>query len=253
MEVNPFSLEGELAVITGGGTGLGLGIARCMVAAGARVVIVGRREEVLVEACHELGPQASYRAHDICHFDENDALIASIAAEMGAPTILVNNAGTHFKKPAVDVTVAEFKALMDTHVFAAHSVSVACLRQMIPAKRGSILFIASMVSFLGLPLVMAYSAAKSAYLGMVRSMSADHAGDGVRVNAIAPGWIQSPMLEKALAGDEPRRNKILSRTPMKRFGEPDDIGHAAVYLSSPAARFVTGVVLPVDGGASTGF
>lgn len=251
--MNPFSLEGELAVITGGGTGLGLGIARCMIAAGARVVIVGRREDVLVGACRELGSQACYRAHDICQFEKNEGVIASITSELGAPTILVNNAGTHFKKPSVDVSIGEFKALMDTHVFAAHSLSCACLKQMIPAKRGSILYIASMTSFIGQPLVMAYSAAKSAFVGIVRTMSADHAADGIRVNAIAPGWIQSPMLEKALAGDEPRRNKILSRTPMKRFGEPEDIGHAAVYLSSRAARFVTGVVLPIDGGASIGF
>lgn len=253
MKQDPFRLDNEIALITGGGTGLGLGIARRFVAAGARVVIVGRREDVLIDACESLGPAASFRVHDICRFDENEPLVASVAGEIGAPTILVNNAGTHFKKPAVETGVDEFKALMDTHVFAAHSLSAAVLKRMIPAKHGNIIFIASMTSFLGVPQVIAYAAAKSAYLGMIRTMAADHSGDGVRVNGIAPGWIQTPMLDRALAGDEPRKNKILTRTPMKRLGEPDDVGNAAVYLCSPAAKFVTGVVLPVDGGASIGF
>jgi gluconate 5-dehydrogenase len=110
-----------------------------------------------------------------------------------------------------------------------------------------------MTSFIGMTQVVAYSAAKSAHLGVVRALAAEWSAKGVRVNAIAPGWIQSEMLEKALAGDTARRAKIISRTPMGRMGEPHDIGWTAVYLCSPAAKFVTGVVLPVDGGASIGF
>jgi len=104
-----------------------------------------------------------------------------------------------------------------------------------------------------MPLLVAYSAAKSAYLGMVRALSTEVAGRGVRVNAIAPGWIESAMLRQALSGDAARMNRILQRTPMGRFGEPEDIGNAAVFLCSPAAKFITGVLLPVDGGASVGF
>lgn len=129
----------------------------------------------------------------------------------------------------------------------------AVLPGMLERGHGNILFTASMTSLMGMPMVIAYSAAKSAYLGMVRSLATEVSGGGVRVNAIAPGWIESPMLRKALSGDEKRTNKILSRTPMAKFGEPEDIGWAAVYLSSPAAKFLTGVVLPVDGGASIGF
>jgi NAD(P)-dependent dehydrogenase (short-subunit alcohol dehydrogenase family) len=110
-----------------------------------------------------------------------------------------------------------------------------------------------MASFMGVPLIVAYSAAKSAYLGMVRSLASEVAERGVRVNAIAPGWIHSAMLREALDADPPRKAKVLGRTPMAKLGEADDIGWAAVYLSSPAAKFVTGVVLPVDGGASIGF
>ncbi|MEP0842105.1 MAG: SDR family oxidoreductase [Phycisphaerae bacterium] len=250
---SPFRLDQEVALITGGGTGIGLAIARCFVASGARVVIVGRRENVLAEACRSLGPAAAYRVHDVCRFDQNDTLARSISEQVGPPSILVNNAGTHFKKPAVATSVEEFKALMDTHVFAAHSLCRAVLPGMLSAGKGSILFIASMVSYIGMPQVIAYTAAKSAYVGMVRALAADYSPQGVRVNAIAPGWIQTPLLERALAGDEPRKARILSRTPMNRFGEPIDVGWAAVYLCSPAARFVTGSILPVDGGASTGF
>ena len=178
---------------------------------------------------------------------------AQVLAACPQVDILVNNAGIHIKKPAVETTPEEFQSVLTTHVCAAHALTRAVLPGMIARKHGSILLTASMTSLMGMPLVIAYSAAKSAYVGMTRALAAEVSPDGVRVNAIAPGWIESPMLRKALSGDEKRSNKILSRTPMARFGEPDDIGWAAVYLCSPAAKFVTGVVLPIDGGASIGF
>jgi gluconate 5-dehydrogenase len=110
-----------------------------------------------------------------------------------------------------------------------------------------------MASLFGIPLVAAYSAAKTAHLGLVRSLATEVSPHGVRVNAIAPGWIKSDMMLKALKGDPARAKKILGRTPMNRFGTVEDVGLAATYLCSPAARFETGVVLPVDGGASIGF
>ncbi len=168
-------------------------------------------------------------------------------------SILVNNAGIHLKKPAAQTTPHEFNNVLQTHVVAAHALVVAVLPGMIQRRHGSILFTASMASLFGIPLVVAYSAAKSAYLGMVRTLAVETGQHNVRVNAIAPGWIESPMLAKAMAGDPERKQKIIARTPMNRFGDPEDIGAAAVYLSSPAAKFVTGVILPVDGGASIGF
>ena len=124
---------------------------------------------------------------------------------------------------------------------------------MVERKHGTILFTASMASLIGIPLVVAYSAAKSAHLGMVRTLASELSPHGVRVNAIAPGWIETEMSRKAFAGDPARAQKVLGRTPANRFGVPSDVGWAAVYLASPAARFVTGVVLPVDGGVSIGF
>jgi NAD(P)-dependent dehydrogenase (short-subunit alcohol dehydrogenase family) len=248
-----FRLDGEVALITGGGSGLGLAMARCMAQVGARVVLVGRREELLREACAGIGTAAAYQVPDITRFEEMQGLVASIAERCGPISVLVNNAGVHLKKFAVDTTVEGFAEVINTHVLAAHNLTRHVLPGMIAARHGSVLFMASMASLIGMTQVVAYSAAKSAYLGMVRTLSAEVAEHGVRVNAIAPGWIESPMLRKALSGDEKRSNKILSRTPMGKFGEPDDIGWAAVYLCSPAAKFVVGTLLTVDGGASPNF
>jgi gluconate 5-dehydrogenase len=154
---------------------------------------------------------------------------------------------------AVETTPAEFNGILQTNVVAAFSLTRAVLPDMIQHKRGDILFTASMVSLFGIPLVTAYSAAKSAHLGMVRPLAAEVSQYGVRVNKIAPGWIESKMMFKALSGNPQRSKKILSRTPMNCFGTAEDIGLAATNLCSPAARFVAGVILPVDGGASIGF
>lgn len=241
-------------MITGGGTGLGFGIAQCFASAGANVVLVGRRQPELARAAAAIGARAGFVVHDITQLERAADLVREAEKVFGAPvSILVNNAGVHLKKPASHTAPAEFQAVLTTHVCAAQALTAAVLPGMLERGHGQILFTASMVSFIGMPFVIAYSAAKSAYLGMVRSLAAEVSGRGVRVNAIAPGWIESPMLREALDGDPARTNKILSRTPMGRFGEPEDIGHAAVFLSSPAAKFVTGVVLPVDGGASIGF
>lgn len=258
MQPNPatpsaFRLDNDLALITGGGTGLGLAMGHCLAAAGARVVLTGRREDLLKQAAAEIGPRADFIAHDVTLLHQAPAMVDEVTERFGAITILVNNAGIHLKKPALETSEEEFLSVLTTHVLGAHAVSRAVAPGMIERRSGSILFIASMAALFGIPQVVAYSAAKSAYVGMVRSLAAELSPHGVRVNAIAPGWIETQMTRKAMDGDPERRKKILGRTPLARFGEPDDIGQAAVYLCSPAAKFVTGVVLPVDGGASIGF
>jgi len=125
--------------------------------------------------------------------------------------------------------------------------------RMMVSGGGSILFMASMASLIGIPYVAAYATAKSAHLGMVRTMAVEWSPKGVRVNAIAPGWIMTDMTKETVLKDAERTEKILSRTPLNEFGEPEDIGWAAAFLASPAARFITGVCLPVDGGVSIGF
>jgi len=246
-----FRLDGETALITGGGSGIGLGIARGMAGAGAKVVLVGRRKEQLAEACASLGPAAAYVPHDITRLKTAGGLVRAAEVAACAPvSILVNNAGIHFKRPAAETTVDEFQSMLNTHVLAAHALCQAVIPGMVSRRHGSILFISSMAAFMGVPHVLAYAAAKSAYFGMVATLSAELSAHGVRVNAVAPGWIHSEMSQKALAGDPARQARVLARIQMGRLGEPDDIGCAAVYLCSPAARYVTGVTLPVDGGAT---
>lgn len=251
---SPFNLTGQTALITGGATGLGFGMARSFVAAGAQVVLAGRREDELKKAVATLGSAASYVRHDVTEHSAAAKLVAAATRAAGSPpSVLVNNAGIHLKKPAVNTTPEEFLSVLNTHVIGAHALTQAVLPGMIARQQGSVIFIASMAALFGIPQVVAYAAAKSAYVGMVRTLAAEVSGQGVRVNAIAPGWIESDMMRQALDGDPARRDKILGRTPMGCFGNAEDIGWAAVYLCSPAAKFVTGVVLPVDGGVSIGF
>jgi len=253
MSLDAFSLKGEVALVTGGGTGIGLAMAQCMAAAGASVVIVGRREAPLQEACRAIGANASFEVFDVTDFAGAGPLLERIGKRVGPVSILANNAGIHLKRPAVDTTVEQLNEVLQTHVLAAHNLTRAVLPGMIERKHGSILFTASMASLFGLPLVMAYAAAKSAYLGIVRTLATEVSPHGVRVNAIAPGWIETDITRRAVDSDPPRKARILARTPMGVMGKPADIGWAAAYLCSPAAKFVTGIVLPVDGGASIGF
>jgi gluconate 5-dehydrogenase len=248
-----FSLKGEHALITGGGTGIGFAVARAMHAAGARVTLIGRREPELAEAVRSLGDNAGYVVHDITEIAKADEFVRRVTTDFGPITCLVNNAGMHLKKSAIETTPEEFQQVLGTHIFGAHALSRAVIPGMIERKHGSVLFMASMASLFGIPLVVAYAAAKSAMIGMIRTMATELSQHGVRVNAIAPGWIDTAMSRKAFAGDPGRKSKIISRTPMARLGEPEDVGWAAVYLTSHAAKFVTGSILPVDGGVSMGF
>lgn len=248
-----FSLRDEHVLITGGGTGIGLAVARAMHEAGARVMLIGRREAELAQAVEMLGARATYQVHDITKLDAAAPLIERITREYGPITSLINNAGIHLKKPAIETTPEEFQRVLTTHILGAHALCRVIAPSMIERKHGTIIFMASMASLFGIPQVVAYSAAKSAMIGMLRTMATEFSAHGVRVNAIAPGWIETEMSRKAMEGDPARRTKIISRTPMAKFGDPSDVGWAAVYLASPASKFVTGAVLPVDGGASMGF
>ncbi len=250
---NPFKLDNEIALITGGGTGIGFGIAKAFVNFGAKVIIVGRRDEPLQKAVKELGHMADYRVYDVTKYEKSESLIDSINQQHGHISILVNNAGMHLKKAAIDVTEEEFLQVLNVNVLGAFSLSRQVAKQMLVSSKGNILFIASLASLIGIPSVTAYSAAKSAYLGMVRSLATEWSPQGIRVNAIAPGFIDTAMMRKATESDPKRVEKILGRTPMGRFGEIEDIGWVAVSLVSPAGKFITGVCLPVDGGASIGF
>ncbi len=248
-----FSLDGKLALITGGGSGIGFDIARCMVAAGARVVITGRREQPLQEAIAMLGEKAYYMVNDVTERARLDELVNNIETSYGPIDILVNNAGINMKKPALDVTDEDFDRIVHTNLNSLFSLTRSCARRMIDRGRGSIIMISSMAAYYGIDRVAAYAASKSGVEGMVKVLASEFSGRGVRVNAIAPGFIETAMSKTAMGGDPERFDRAMRRTPMGKFGKPQDIGWAAVFLASEAACYVTGASLPVDGGNSIGF
>ncbi len=249
----PFSLNGKRVLITGGGTGIGLGIAMAMQDAGASVVLTGRRIDVLEQAVAYLNGNAIYEQGDVSDLASLPALVKKIEVEQGPIDILVNNAGINMKKNALEVTDEEFQRIVHTNLNGVFALSREVGKYMQTRKAGVIINITSMAAMYGLPLVAAYAASKTAVLGLTRTMASDLAPFGIRVNAIAPGFIESEMTRKALDADPPRKKRALDRTPMGIMGQPEDIGYAAVYLASEAAKFVTGVNLPVDGGNSIGF
>jgi len=253
LQPSVFSLHGKIALITGGGSGIGFYIAECMVKAGARVVLTGRRESVLKEAVEKLGEKAVYFVNDVTQLDTTPALIGEIENQCGPIDILVNNAGINMKKFAVEVTDADFDRIVQTNLHAVFSMTRECGKRMIERKSGSVIMITSMAALYGIDRVVAYSASKSAVGGMVKALATEFSPYNVRINAVAPGFIETPMMLTAMNGDPSRRDKAMDRTPMGTWGKPDDIGWAAVFLASNAAKFITGVSLPVDGGNSIGF
>ncbi len=253
MSALPFSLDGQVAIVTGGGTGLGLGITQCLVQAGARVVITGRREELLQDAAKELGSAVVPMSVDVTDTKALPAFVERVIREVGPVSILVNNAGIHVKKPALEMTDEDFDSVLTTHLTGAFALSRAVAPGMIAQGKGSIVFISSMTGYMGMPLVAGYSTAKTGVIGLVRTLSAEWAPKGVRINALAPGWIDTPMLRRAISADAERERKIRGRIQIEGFGAPEDVGWAAVYLCSEAARYVTGVVLPIDGGGHASF
>jgi NAD(P)-dependent dehydrogenase (short-subunit alcohol dehydrogenase family) len=247
------SNEQKLAIVTGGGSGLGLAIAKAFTSNNIKTIIVGRDEEKLKTAKAELGENGFYKVCDLSDLSTIPALIENILAEFGKVDILVNNAGINQKKLFEEVTDEEFQRIITTNVTAVFSISREVVKDMLKRKSGCIINISSMAAQYGLPKVIAYSASKTAIDGMTRAMAVELSPNGIRVNAIAPGFIYSAMTEKALNSDPERKAKVFNRTPMGYMGQPEDIGAAALYLASDAAKYVTGVVLPVDGGNSIGF
>ncbi|RPE13630.1 glucose 1-dehydrogenase [Chitinophaga lutea] len=251
--MSEFTLKGSLALVTGGGSGIGLAIAQAFVNAGARVVIAGRREAVLQAAVAQLGENAFYKVCDLSVLEGLGAFVENIEQEFGAVDILVNNAGINLKKPALEVTDAEFQNILQVNLQAVFALSREVANRMAPRGKGNILLISSMASQYGIPKVVAYTAAKSGVEGITKALAVEWSPLGIRINCIAPGFIETEMSAKALNNDPERKNRVLSRTPMQHLGKPEDVGLAAVFLSSRAAKYITGVVLPVDGGNAIGF
>lgn len=245
-------LSKKHAVVTGGGTGLGLGIAKAIVEAGARVTIIGRRGDVLQDAIESVGEDAGFEVADIAELSGIQDLVQRL--ESRAPIdILVNNAGTHHKAPTLETGDTDIARVIGINLFGSFALTRDVARCMAERGDGSILMITSMAAILGLPQVASYTASKSALQGLTRQLAVEFGPLGIRVNAVAPGFIETDMNRGIFEKDPERLQRILARTPLGGLGAPSDVAGAVVYLSSPAARFVTGACLPVDGGLSIGF
>jgi NAD(P)-dependent dehydrogenase (short-subunit alcohol dehydrogenase family) len=246
-------LQGKRVLVTGGATGLGFAIARAFAEQDALVLIVGRNEERLKVARERLGANAMYRAFDLNNIDRLPELAAMARDAVGDIDVLVNNAGVHLKKDALAMSDHEFQQIILTNQTAVFALTREVGKSMVVRRMGNIIMLSSMASQYGIPKVMGYTAAKAAVEGMTRALAVEWSPFGVRVNCIAPGFILTAMSAKALDDDPERKQRVLARTPMGRMGEPSDVACAALFLASTQAKYITGVILPVDGGNAIGF
>ena len=250
MEINE---ERKVAIVTGGASGIGFAIAEKFVNNNITTIIIGRNEEKLKSAKSRLGNLCEAMSFDLDNLSAIPDFIKNLVQKYSRIDILVNNAGINLKKEFTEVTDEDFQKIMLTNVESIFTISREVVKSMIENKSGSIVNISSMASQYGLPKVIAYSASKGAIESMTRAMAVELSPKGIRVNCIAPGFIATDMSAKALNNDPERKNKVLSRTPMGALGLPSDIGDAALFLASSESAYITGVVLPVDGGNSIGF
>lgn len=246
-------IDHRVAIVTGGASGIGYAISKKLVQNGIQVVLIGRDRTKLKIACETLGPTSDFIGADLSELEKLPSVITAIREKFGRIDILVNNAGMHLKKAIENVTDDEFQKVVTTNEIAMFSITREVVAVMKEQCSGVILNISSMASRYGLPYVIAYTASKSAIEGMTRAMAVELAQYRIRVNCLAPGFIKTNMSTLALDNDPERKKKVLSRTPLGRLGKPEEVADAAYFLVSPAASYITGVILPVDGGNSIGF
>jgi len=247
-----FSLAGKIALVTGAGRGLGLAMARALAGAGALVLLNGRNPEPLETAAGSLqaaGGQARALPFDVSDPDALAAAFARIRSEHGRLDILINNVGARNRKPLQEFTVDEIRALIDTDLVAGLMLARAAAALMLPQRAGRLIAVTSIAGQVARANDAVYTAAKLGLTGMVRALAAEYGPQGITSNAIAPGGFATEA-NAAMLADPAAREHFATRTPLGRWGEPDEIAGAAVFLASPAASYVNGHVLVVDGGMS---
>ena len=245
--------ELKVAIVTGGASGLGLATAKKLVDSNYKTIIIGRNEQNLKATTAQFGELCTYKVFDLNNLKGIPQLITEIISEYGKIDLLVNNAGINMKKAFTEVSDEDFAQIIQTNLISVFVLSREVAKVMLPLNSGCIINISSMAAQYGIPYVIAYTASKTAIEGMTKAMAVELSPEGIRVNCVAPGFIATDMSAKALDNDPQRKQKVLSRTPMGKLGLPEDIAEAIVYLASDAAKYVTGVILPVDGGNSIGF
>ena len=252
--MSALDLKGRVAVVTGGNGGIGLGMARGMAAAGAAIVVAGRNREKSGRAVKELqnlGAQAVAIEVDVADESSVNALIRASGEQWGRLDVLVNNAGMNIRKQPQDLTLAEWRRVLDTNLTSAFMCSRAAYPMMKGQGGGKIINIGSMMSIFGASFAPAYAASKGGMVQLTKSLAAAWARDNIQVNAVLPGWIDSELTQAARREVPGLHENVLARTPAKRWGVGDDLGGIAVFLASPASDFVTGTAIPVDGGFSS--
>ncbi len=243
-----FSLEGKVAVVTGANTGLGQGIAKALAEAGADIAAVGIVPAAETgEAVRSLGRRFVDVSANLSSLEPIPRVIEEALAAFGRIDILVNNAGLIRRADSVDFSEKDWDDVINVNLKGAFFMSQAAGRHMIAQGSGKIINIASMLSFQGGIRVPSYTASKSGIAGITRLLACEWAGQGVNVNAIAPGYMATDNTAQ-LRADDKRAAEILGRIPAGRWGEPADLGGAAVFLASKASDYLHGAVIPVDGG-----
>jgi NAD(P)-dependent dehydrogenase (short-subunit alcohol dehydrogenase family) len=237
---------GGIAIVTGGGSGIGLAIAEKFTKNDIRTIIMVAMSKNLIGK-RKLGELCEVVPYDVNKLEGIPNLVDDLAQRFGKIDILVNNAGINQKKEFTQVTDEDFQKVILTNVTSVFVFSREVVKCMLEKKNGGVIInISSMAAQYGLPKVIGYSASKNAIDGMTRALAVELASKGIRVNAIAPGFITTPMTAKAFSDDPDRLNKAMARTPMGKLGEPADIGDAALFLVSDAAKYITGVILPQE-------
>lgn len=245
---NPFDLSGQVAIVTGANTGIGQGIALALAQAGADIAAVGRSPaHDTVARIRELGRKAEIITADLSTTEPIQRVVDETLETLGGLHILVNNAGIIRRADALDFTEVDWDVVMDTNLKSVFFLCQAAARHMVGQGAGKIINIASMLSFQGGVRVPSYTAAKSGIAGLTKLLANEWAAKGIGVNAIAPGYIATNNTT-ALQGDEVRNRQIMERIPAGRWGEPADLGGAAVFLASSASNYVQGHIMAVDGG-----
>ncbi len=247
-----FRLDGRLALVTGSSGGIGLALARGLAQAGASVVLNGRDAGKLARAAALLageGLTVHARAFDVTKRDEIDTSVAAIEAGIGAIEILVNNAGMTRRAPFHELAAADWDDVMRTNVDSIFNVGQAVAKGMVARQRGRIINICSVMSELGRPGTVVYTASKGAVKMLTKGMAIDLGPLGINVNGIGPGYFKTELTEKLVA-DATFSSWLINRTPSRRWGDVEDLAGAAVFLASDASRFVNGHILYVDGGVT---
>ncbi len=248
-----FDLKGRVAIVTGGNGGIGLGMARGLARAGARVVVAARNEAKSKSAVQELealGPGARAVATDVTDEAAVHRMVKATLDAFGRLDILVNNAGTNIRKPPHEVSLAEWRHVLDTNLTSAYLCTHAAYPAMKAAGGGKIINIGSMLSIFGAGFAPAYAASKGGIVQFTKACASAWAKDNIQVNAVLPGWIDTELTQGARQQIPGLNENVLRRTPAGRWGAIDDFAGIAVFLAAPASNFITGAVITVDGGYS---